>query len=43
MFNLTNDIKGFKNEGWENYRQQLPKIVADRDQKANYHAAALKA
>ncbi|MFQ3174002.1 MAG: nitroreductase/dihydropteridine reductase, partial [Flavobacterium sp.] len=21
MFDLTNDIRGFKNEGWENYRQ----------------------
>ena len=23
MFDLTNEIRGFKNEGWENYRQQL--------------------
>ena len=23
MFDLTNDIRGFKNEGWENYRQTL--------------------
>lgn len=23
MFDLTNEIRGFKNEGWENYRQML--------------------
>jgi len=26
MFDLTNEIRGFKNEGWENYRQQFEKL-----------------
>jgi nitroreductase/dihydropteridine reductase len=43
MFDLTNDIRGFKNEGWENYRQQLLGIVADRGTEANYQAAARQA
>ncbi len=43
MFDLTNEIRGFKNEGWENYRQQLLKIVDDRGQEANYQAAARQA
>jgi nitroreductase/dihydropteridine reductase len=25
MFDFTNEVRGFKNEGWENYRQQLLK------------------
>jgi len=43
MFDLTNDVRGFKNEGWENYRQQLLGIVAARGTEANYHAAARQA
>jgi nitroreductase/dihydropteridine reductase len=43
MFDLTNDIRGFKNEGWENYRQQLLGIVAERGTEANYQAAARQA
>jgi nitroreductase/dihydropteridine reductase len=43
MFNLTNDVRGFKNEGWENYRQMLLGIVADRGAEANYQAAARQA
>jgi nitroreductase/dihydropteridine reductase len=43
MFDLTNDIRGFKNEGWENYRQQLLVIVAERGTEANYQAAARQA
>jgi nitroreductase/dihydropteridine reductase len=43
MFDLTNNIRGFKNEGWENYRQQLLNIVADRGTEANYQAAARQA
>lgn len=27
MFDLTNEIRGFKNEGWENYRQQLLQVT----------------
>ncbi|MCB8878096.1 nitroreductase family protein [Acidisoma silvae] len=43
MFDLTNDVRGFKNEGWESYRQQLLGIVADRGTEANYQAAARQA
>ncbi|WP_347555735.1 NAD(P)H-dependent oxidoreductase [Robbsia sp. KACC 23696] len=43
MFDLTNDVRGFKNEGWENYRQMLLGIVADRGTEANYQAAARQA
>lgn len=30
MFDLTNDVRGFRNEGWENYRQRLLGIAAAR-------------
>jgi nitroreductase/dihydropteridine reductase len=43
MFDLTNDVRGFKNEGWENYRQMLLGIVANRGTEANYQAAARQA
>ncbi|WP_175166361.1 NAD(P)H-dependent oxidoreductase [Paraburkholderia fynbosensis] len=43
MFDLTNDVRGFRNEGWENYRRQLLDIVADRGTEANYQAAARQA
>ncbi|MCY0389360.1 NAD(P)H-dependent oxidoreductase [Robbsia sp. Bb-Pol-6] len=43
MFDLTNDVRGFKNEGWENYRQMLLGIVAQRGTEANYQAAARQA
>jgi len=43
MFDLTNDVRGFKNEGWENYRQQLLGIVAQRGTEGNYQAAARQA
>lgn len=43
MFDLTNEIRGFKNEGWEAYRKMLLGIVADRGTEANYQAAARQA
>lgn len=43
MFDLTNNIRGFKNEGWENYRRKLLGIVADRGTEANYQVAARQA
>lgn len=43
MFDLTNEIRGFKNEGWENYRQQLLGIVTERGTEGNYQAAARQA
>lgn len=43
MFDLTNDIRGFKNEGWEKYRHQLLDIVAERGTEGNYQVAARQA
>ena len=43
MFDLTNEVRGFRNEGWENYRQQLLGIIADRGTAANHEAAARQA
>jgi nitroreductase / dihydropteridine reductase len=43
MFDLTNDVRGFKNEGWENYRRQLLGITASRGTEANYQASARQA
>ena len=43
MFDLTNEVRGFRNEGWEAYRQQLLGIVGARGVDANYQAAARQA
>lgn len=43
MFDLTNKIRGFKNEGWENYRQKLLGIVAAQGAEINHQAAARQA
>jgi nitroreductase/dihydropteridine reductase len=43
MFDLTNEIRGFKNEGWENYRQMLLKIYPNRDPETNFEHAAKQA
>ena len=43
MFDLTNEVRGFTNEGWEAYRQQLLGIVAGRGTEGNYQAAARQA
>ncbi len=43
MFDLTNEVRGFRNEGWENYRQMLLGIVADRGTEGNYQSAARQA
>lgn len=40
MFDLTNEIRGFINEGWENYRQQLLSNYPQRDPKINFEHAA---
>ena len=40
MFDLTNEIRGFKNEGWENYRQQLLSSYPQRDPEISYQHAA---
>ena len=43
MFDLTNEIRGFKNEGWENYRQQLLKVYPPRPVEENFTHAAKQA
>ena len=40
MFDLTNEIRGFKNEGWENYRQMLLSGYPQRPPKTNFEHAA---
>ena len=40
MFDLTNEIRGFKNEGWENYRQMLLDSYPKRDPETNFEHAA---
>ena len=40
MFDLTNEIRGFKNEGWENYRQQLLANYPAKDPQQNFEHAA---
>lgn len=43
MFDLTNDERGFKNEGWEAYRAKLLALYPGRDAEANYQHAARQA
>jgi len=43
MFDLTNSVRGFKNEGWENYRQMLLGSYPQRDAEVNFNHAAKQA
>ena len=43
MFDLTNEIRGFKNEGWENYRQKLLQMYPQQDAEVNFNHAAKQA
>lgn len=43
MFDLTNDERGFKNEGWEAYRQKLLAAYPGRDPEVNFEHAARQA
>lgn len=43
MFDLTNEIRGFKNEGWENYRQMLLSVYPQKDAEENFNHAAKQA
>ena len=43
MFDLTNSIRGTKNEGWENYRQMLLKTYPQKDAEENFNHAAKQA
>lgn len=40
MFDLTNKIRGFENEGWENYRKMLLSSYPQRDPEVSYQHAA---
>jgi len=42
-FDLTNDVRGFKNDGWEAYRQQVLATYPPRDAEVNYQHAARQA
>lgn len=43
MFDLTNTIRRFENEGWENYRQMLLNNYPQRDAEINFNHAAKQA
>jgi nitroreductase len=43
MFDLTNEVRGFKNEGWEAYRNMLLGMYPQRDAEVNHQHAARQA
>ena len=43
VFDHTNTVRGFKNEGWENYRQMLLNSYPQRDAEVNFNHAARQA
>lgn len=43
MFDLTNEVRGFKNQGWEDYRQMLLASYPQRDAEYNFNHAAKQA
>ncbi|WP_237275628.1 NAD(P)H-dependent oxidoreductase [Tenacibaculum ovolyticum] len=43
MFDLTNKIRGFENEGWENYRKMLLGMYPQKDAEENFNHAAKQA
>ncbi|MFG6442240.1 NAD(P)H-dependent oxidoreductase [Roseateles sp. LKC17W] len=43
MFDLTNEVRGFKNDGWEAYRQQLLSVYPQRSAEENFQHAARQA
>jgi nitroreductase/dihydropteridine reductase len=43
MFDLTNEIRGFKNEGWENYRQMLLGSYPQKEAEENFNHASKQA
>jgi len=43
MFDLTNEVRGFKNEGWEAYRQMLLGSYPQKDAEENFNHAAKQA
>jgi nitroreductase/dihydropteridine reductase len=43
MFDLTNEVRGTVNEGWENYRIQLLAVLPKQDSEVNFQHAAKQA
>jgi len=43
QFDLVNTVRGFKNEGWENYRQMLLNSYPQKDVEVNFNHAAKQA
>ncbi len=43
MFDLTNEIRGFKNDGWENYREMLLNSYPQKDAEENFQHASKQA
>jgi len=43
MFDLTNEVRGFRNEGWEAYRQQLLATYPQRGADVNFSHTARQA
>tara|TARA_R110001592_G_scaffold237306_14_gene496522 strand:+ start:76712 stop:77341 length:630 start_codon:yes stop_codon:yes gene_type:complete len=43
QFDLTNTVRGFKNEGWENYRQMLLSNYPQKAEEENFNHAAKQA
>ena len=43
QFDLTNTVRGFKNEGWENYRQMLLDSYPQKEAEVNFNHAARQA
>lgn len=43
MFDLTNEVRGTKNEGWENYRQMLLGVYPKQDPEVSFAHAARQA
>ena len=43
QFDLTNTIRGFENEGWENYRQMLLSSYPQKEAEENFNHAAKQA
>lgn len=43
MFDLTNEVRGLKNEGWENYRNMLLGLYPKRSAEENFQHAARQA
>jgi len=42
-FDLVNEVRGFKNEGWEAYRQKLLSFYPQQDAEINFNHAAKQA